>query len=92
MWFSTAKRVGEKVLPPWKNMQPPPIAINVVIADDHPLVRSGIRSLLKSIPDVQVLAEVRDGTELLELLDSVRPDVVITDITMPGMDGLTALT
>lgn len=92
VWFSTAKRVGEKVLPPWKNMQPPPIAINVVIADDHPLVRSGIRSLLKSIPDVQVLAEVRDGTELLELLDSVRPDVVITDITMPGMDGLTALT
>jgi two-component system, NarL family, nitrate/nitrite response regulator NarL len=72
-------------------MQPPSSGINVVIADDHPLVRSGIRSLLKGIPEVDVIAEVADGAELLALLDSVRPDVVITDITMPGMDGLTAL-
>lgn len=72
-------------------MQPPSFGINVVIADDHPLVRSGIRSLLKGIPEVDVIAEVADGAELLALLDSVRPDIVITDITMPGMDGLTAL-
>lgn len=72
-------------------MQRPSSAIHVVIADDHPLVRSGIRSMLKSLPEVSVLAEVGDGAELLQLLQSVRPDIVITDISMPGMDGLEAL-
>lgn len=72
-------------------MQPLTSKIDVVIADDHPLVRSGIRSLLKGMPDVCVIAEVGDGAELLDLLESVRPDVVITDISMPGMDGLAAL-
>lgn len=72
-------------------MQPPPSAIHVVVADDHPLVRSGIRTLLKTIPEVHVIAEVGEGAELLELLESVRPDVVIMDISMPGMDGLAAL-
>jgi DNA-binding NarL/FixJ family response regulator len=72
-------------------MQPPRAPIHVVLADDHPLVRSGIRSLLKRIPEVVVLAEVGNGVELLELLDSIRPDIVITDISMPDMDGLQAL-
>jgi DNA-binding NarL/FixJ family response regulator len=72
-------------------MQPPSSIIHVVIADDHPLVRSGIRSLLSTIPRAVVLAEVGNGTELLELLGNVRPDIVITDITMPGMNGLDAL-
>jgi DNA-binding NarL/FixJ family response regulator len=72
-------------------MQPQPNPINVVIADDHPIVRAGIRFLLESLRHVHVIAEVSDGAELLELLASVRPDVVITDISMPGMDGLTAL-
>lgn len=72
-------------------MQPLHSTIHVVLADDHPLVRSGIRSLLRTIPEVQVLAEVGDGAELLELLESIRPDIVITDISMPGMDGLAAL-
>jgi DNA-binding NarL/FixJ family response regulator len=72
-------------------MQPQSPTIHVLVADDHPLVRSGIRSLLSTIPDVEVLAEVGSGTELLELLANVRADIVITDITMPGMDGLEAL-
>jgi DNA-binding NarL/FixJ family response regulator len=72
-------------------MQPRPSTTHVVIADDHPLVRSGIRSLLGTIPDVDVLAEVGNGIQLLELLDQIQPDIVITDITMPGMDGLAAL-
>ena len=45
-------------------MQPSPSTIHAVIADDHPLVRSGIRSLLRSVPEVQVIAEVGDGAEL----------------------------
>lgn len=72
-------------------MEPQDSAIHVVLADDHPLVRSGIRSLLKAIPEVRVIAEAGSGDELLELLDSIRPDIVITDISMPGMDGLAAL-
>lgn len=65
--------------------------IQVVLADDHELVRSGIRALLSSLEDVEVMADVRNGEELLELLESVHPDVVITDINMPGMDGITAV-
>lgn len=72
-------------------MQPLATTINVILADDHALVRAGICFLLNTLRQVQVIAEVGDGAELLELLASVRPDVVITDISMPGMDGLTAL-
>jgi DNA-binding NarL/FixJ family response regulator len=72
-------------------MQRIPATVHVVIADDHPLVRTGMRSLLKMLPEVNVVAEVASGTELLELLASVRPDLVITDISMPGMNGLDAL-
>lgn len=68
-----------------------PSSISVILADDHHLVRSGIRSLLDGIPQVRVIAEARDGDELLALLDSVTPDLVITDVSMPGTDGLTAL-
>lgn len=72
-------------------MMPSSPVIQVVLADDHELVRSGIRSLLSQMKDVQVIAEVGDGDELLELLGSVHPDMVITDIAMPGMDGITAV-
>lgn len=72
-------------------MKPATKTIEIALADDHELVRAGIRALLSSIPDVRVIAEVRDGAELLKLLESVHPDIVITDITMPGMDGITAV-
>ena len=65
--------------------------IQVVLADDHDLVRAGLRALLSGMKGVQVLAEVSDGNELLALLETVQPDLVITDLTMPGMDGLTAI-
>jgi DNA-binding NarL/FixJ family response regulator len=69
----------------------PAIPIQVVLADDHDLVRSGIKALLSTVEGVHVIAEARNGTELLALLDSVKPDVVMTDISMPGMDGITAI-
>lgn len=73
---------------PHQNTQTP---IQVVLADDHDLVRSGIKALLSTVDGVQVIAEARNGSELLALLESVKPDVVMTDISMPGMDGITAI-
>jgi DNA-binding NarL/FixJ family response regulator len=72
-------------------MQPQTTITRAIVADDHPLVRSGMRSLLSTIPGLEVLAEVGNGDELLKLLATVRADIVITDIAMPGMDGLDAL-
>jgi two-component system, NarL family, nitrate/nitrite response regulator NarL len=68
-----------------------PLPIQVVLADDHDLVRSGIKALLSTVDGVQVIAEARNGHELLQLLESIKPDVVMTDISMPGMDGITAI-
>ena len=68
-----------------------PQQVRVVLADDHDLVRSGIKALLTMIDGVQVIAEARDGRELIALVESLMPDVVMTDISMPGMDGITAI-
>lgn len=69
----------------------PAKSIRIVLADDHDLVRSGIKALLSMIEGVEVIAEARDGKELINLVDSLDPDVVMTDISMPGMDGITAI-
>jgi len=66
-------------------------AVRVVLADDHDLVRSGIKALLSMVEGVEVIAEARDGQELVTLVESLKPDVVMTDISMPGMDGITAI-
>jgi DNA-binding NarL/FixJ family response regulator len=72
-------------------MRPPDdSSVRIVLADDHHLVRMGVAALLSAIEGVQVVAEARDGEELLRILQTVRPDIVITDISMPVMDGLTA--
>lgn len=68
-----------------------PTVIRVVLADDHDLVRSGIKALLGMIDGVEVIAEARDGRELVTLVESLLPDVVMTDISMPGMDGIAAI-
>jgi DNA-binding NarL/FixJ family response regulator len=65
--------------------------VRVVLADDHDLVRSGIKALLSMVDGVEVIAEARDGKELIALVESLMPDVVMTDISMPGMDGITAI-
>jgi DNA-binding NarL/FixJ family response regulator len=63
-------------------------AIRVVLADDHTLVRAGIRSLLESIEGVEVVGEAGDGRETLELITRHRPDVALLDIGMPGLNGI----
>lgn len=67
--------------------------LRVVIADDHLLVREGVRSLLTSGPDVDVVGEAATADELLAVVDRTRPDAVLTDIRMPpdhGLDGIAA--
>ena len=60
----------------------------VVLADDHTLVRAGIRSLLETIAGVEVLAETGDGQEALDLVQQHEPDLLLLDVTLPGMNGL----
>ena len=65
-------------------------AIRIVLADDHALVRAGVRSLIASIPGAEVVAEAGDGHEVLALVDKWRPRLVLMDIAMPGLNGLEA--
>jgi DNA-binding NarL/FixJ family response regulator len=69
---------------------PPDGAIRVLIADDDPLLRAGLRMMLVSAADVDVVAEAEDGNQVLALVDRYAPDVVLMDIRMPVMDGLAA--
>lgn len=65
--------------------------VRLVLADDHHLVRRGLKALLSSIEGVEVIAEAGEGAELVTLVGSLLPDLVITDLSMPGMDGMAAL-
>lgn len=62
--------------------------LNVLLADDHTLVRAGIRVLLQGLPGVAVVAEAGDGHEALQLIQRHRPDIVLMDIAMGGLNGL----
>ena len=62
----------------------------IVLADDHVLVRQGIRKLIEESPDLQVVGEASDGSELFELLRNVKADLAILDITMPNISGIEA--
>jgi DNA-binding NarL/FixJ family response regulator len=62
--------------------------VRVLLADDHRLVRAGIRSLLEGVADVQVVAEARDGHKALALIEQTQPQVALIDIAMPGLNGL----
>ncbi|MHB8950298.1 MAG: response regulator [Rhodoferax sp.] len=64
--------------------------IRVLLADDHTLVRAGLRKLLESMPDVSVVGEAADGLALLKLAEQLQPQVVLMDIAMPGLNGLEA--
>ena len=64
--------------------------VRVLLADDHTLVRAGLRKLLESIPDIEVVGEAADGLALLALAAQQRPSIVLMDIAMPGINGLEA--
>jgi DNA-binding NarL/FixJ family response regulator len=62
--------------------------MRVLLADDHHLVRAGIRALLQSLSDVEIVAEAGDGQEVLAALVRTKPDIALVDISMPGLNGL----
>lgn len=64
--------------------------IRILIVDDHRVIREGLKMMLDSDDGFQVVGEARDGKEALDLTRSLSPDVVLMDISMPGMDGITA--
>jgi len=68
------------------------MAIRIVLADDHALVRKGIRSLLEKLDNIEIVGEASEGREALELSKTHQPDIVFMDITMPGLNGLEAIT
>lgn len=72
-------------------MKNPDAVIKVAIADDHTLFRTGVKTSLSSRKDIQMVAEAENGMQLLNLLRHIKPDVVLLDIQMPIMDGLTTL-
>ena len=72
-----------------KNLETTPI--KVVIADDHALFRTGVKTSLTGRKDIQMIAEAENGMQLLNLLKHIKPDVVLLDIHMPIMDGYTTL-
>jgi NarL family two-component system response regulator YdfI len=65
--------------------------IRILITDDHLIVREGLRLILETAADMQVVGEAVDGAECLSLVPELNPDVVLMDLQMPGMDGITAI-
>ena len=65
--------------------------IRVLIADDHAVVREGMRGLISSEPGMEVVAEARDGLETVQRVRAVQPDVILVDLVMPRMDGIQAI-
>ncbi len=65
--------------------------VRLMITDDHPVVRAGLRGMLSGEPDFEVVGEATNGKEALALIGELRPDVVLMDLRMPEMDGVTAI-
>lgn len=66
----------------------PHMAVRILLVDDHPIVRQGLRTLLEGRSGWEVVGEAADGLEALDKVESLQPDVVVLDVTMPRMNGL----
>ncbi|HOD05911.1 MAG TPA: response regulator transcription factor, partial [Anaerolineaceae bacterium] len=67
------------------------MSVRILIADDHLIIRQGIRLILETGEDFELVGEAADGAEALRLCRELHPDVVLMDLRMPGMDGITAI-
>jgi DNA-binding NarL/FixJ family response regulator len=65
--------------------------IRLLIVDDHPVVRDGLRGMLAADPSLEVVGEASDGAEAIRLVESLRPDIVLMDLRMPGLGGVAAI-
>src|SRR3954468_9646795 len=72
-------------------MQPRGQAVQVVLADDHPIVLSGLRALLQPEPGIEIVAAAQDGATALEMVRAHEPDIAVLDISMPQLTGLDML-
>jgi DNA-binding NarL/FixJ family response regulator len=66
------------------------MTVRILLVDDHPIVRQGLRTLLEGHPGWEVVGEASDGIEALDKVEALQPDVVVLDVTMPRMNGLEA--
>ena len=64
--------------------------VRTLLADDHTLVRAGLRKLLESMPNIEVVGEAEDGLAAIEMAEKMQPGLVLMDIAMPGLNGLEA--
>ncbi|MFN3326529.1 MAG: response regulator [Bryobacteraceae bacterium] len=85
--FAATQNEAGQALPPESKKGP----IRIVIADDHPIVRDGLKKLLALEEDLEVVAEACDGREVIERVQELNPDVLLLDLRMPNLDGLSAL-
>ena len=69
---------------------PPTRSLRVILADDHAILRDGVRLILESQPDIAVVGEAATGEEAIALAERLRPDIIVMDIAMPGINGLEA--
>src|SRR5215203_5139142 len=83
--FQFTSNLKNKIACKWKTVW------RVLIVDDHPVVREGIRMWLMTQPEVKLVGEGTNGTEAIKLVKEKKPDVVLLDLSMPGMSGLEAL-
>lgn len=67
------------------------MTVNLLLADDHPIVRQGLRHLLEAEPEFRIVAEAGDGVEALQLIERFQPDILVVDMMMPGLNGLEVL-
>lgn len=66
------------------------MAIRILLADDHKMLREGLRLLIAEEPDMKIIAEAEDGKSAVELASELKPDIILMDITMPGLNGIEA--